>query len=85
MDDSGWVEYHEEQRQRREKRLPIRTAAILALEQEGFVVQKLTDYCFRINGRLDLFPIHNRWHDIQKNERGGAKDLAVFAREWVKT
>ena len=85
MDESGWVEYHEEQRQRREKRLPIRTAAILALEQEGFVVQKLTDYCFRINGRLDLFPIHNRWHDIKTNVRGGAKDLAVFAKEWVKT
>jgi hypothetical protein len=83
-DTESWREYRQEQQARREKRLPVRTAAILALRSEGFVVTKLTEYCFRINGRLDLYPVHNRWHDIQTNQRGGARDLVVFVREWRK-
>ncbi len=76
-----WDSYKFDQRQRRQKRLPVRTDAILQLKAQGYDVEQKTEYHFRINGRLDLWQIHNRWHDIKTNERGGAKNLAIFVKE----
>lgn len=84
MSDNDWKNYRLEQQARREKRLPKRTDEIMALKGEGFDVKEMTPYQFRINGRLDLYPIHNRWHDIKTNTRGGHRNLAGFAREWRK-
>lgn len=87
MDDdlkAALDDYKEQQRARRAKRLPIRTATILALRKEGFTVEQKTEYPLRVNGRLDVWPIHNRWHDIKRNKRGGAKDLAQFAHLFFK-
>lgn len=78
---SEWDQWKHDQQQRRAKRLPIRTEAILHLKVQGYDVEQKTETHFRINGRLDLYPIHNLWHDIKTNERGGAKDLAVFVKE----
>lgn len=82
MGDMGevWKGYREAQQARRSQRLPIRTKEILELGRAGFVVVELTPYCFRIDGRLDLYPIHRRWHDIKANRRGTyrvAKDVSV--------
>ena len=84
-ESKDWRAYREAQQARRATRLPIRTEAILALREEGFRVEPQTPYQFRINGRLDLYPVHNRWHDTKTNQRGGAKDLVVFVKEWRKT
>lgn len=81
MSDDDWDWYRREQQERRAKRLPIRTDAILHLRAQGYTVQQLTEYQFRVNGRIDLYPIHNRWHDLKTQERGGAKDLATFIKE----
>lgn len=78
-----WDSWKFDQQQRRQKRLPIRTKAILHLRVAGYDVEQKTEYHFRINGVLDLFPIHNQWHDIRTNERGGAKDLATFVKERI--
>ena len=44
-------------------------------------VRKLTDFQFRVDGRLDLYPIHRRWHDIKTNRRGTySTALAVAIR-----
>ncbi len=75
-------EYKEAQRERRLKRLPIRTAEILALRSEGYRVVQKTEYHFRINGTIDLWPIHNRFHILKTNQRGGAKNLAEFVRAY---
>jgi hypothetical protein len=80
MSDDEWGWYKREQQARRAKWLPIRTEEILHLKVQGYEVEQKTEYHFRINGVLDLWPIHNRWHDLRTNKRGGAKDLAV----WVK-
>lgn len=72
------------QRKRREKRVPPRRQGLLDLAKDGFVVKELSPYCIRVNGRLDCYLTHNRWHDITMNERGGTKDLAIFAREFFK-
>jgi hypothetical protein len=76
-----WDWYKHEQRKRRAVRLPIRTDAILHLKAQGYDVEQKTEHHFRVNGVLDLWPIHNRWHDLRNNERGGAKDLAIFVKE----
>lgn len=85
MDDEVsefWQQQKEEQWERRVARLPIRTERILELRKEGFHVEQKTPYHFRVNRRLDVWPIHNRWHDTKRNKRGGAKDLAEFIRRF---
>ena len=78
-----WSDYHDEQRARRAKRLPIRSADILALERAGYAVEQKTQYHFRINGIIDLYPTHNRWYDLRTHTRGGAQDLAVWLMSYL--
>lgn len=72
----------EEQQARRAARLPIRQREIEALAEQGFEIKRLTEWQYRVNNCLDLYPIHNRWHDIKKNRRGGAKNLAEFTKHY---
>lgn len=73
-----WGDYKEQQKERRKKRLPIRQAEIESLSGLGFEVRKLTEFQYRINNRFDLYPIHNRWHNLKTNKRGGTKNLKQF-------
>ena len=77
-----WRDYREEQKTRRLERLPKRTEEILSLSKLGFKVEQKTEYQFRINDRLDLYPIHNRYHDIEKNRRGGYKNVCEFVNRF---
>lgn len=71
MDDADvWKEYRRAQQQRRSGRLPTRQLEILAMKQKGFDVQELTPYHFRIDGTLDLFPVHKLYHFLPLNVRG---------------
>jgi epoxyqueuosine reductase QueG len=36
----------------------------------GFDIKEITEYQFRINDCLDIFPSNKRYHDITKNVRG---------------
>lgn len=72
------------QQQRRAKRLPIRQQQIEALAQYGYTVKKLTEWQYRINDTYDLYPIHNRWHNLKTGKRGGAKDLNLFIVQNLK-
>lgn len=82
MGDMGdfWHDVRHAQRARRIKRLPVRTRHILELERDGYIITPMTPYQFRVNGCLDLYPTHNRWHDLRSNTRGGAADLIEFVR-----
>lgn len=84
MADETWTQYKHNQQQRRQSRLPIRTRDILQLKAAGYDIEQKTPYHFRVNGILDLWPIHNRWHDLRTGERGGAKDLAIFTKERIR-
>jgi hypothetical protein len=68
-----WKQYKSEQKERRSSRLPIRQNEIEQLSDK-YDIKKLTDYQYRINDVLDLYPIHNRWHNIKTNKRGGYKN-----------
>jgi hypothetical protein len=75
-----WKAYREAQQARRARRLPDRTEEILRLRADNFSVKRLTDYQFRVDGRLDLYPIHRRYHDTKTNKRGTyqtAKQIAI--------
>ncbi len=78
-----WNEYKEEQRKRRAERLPVRQKQIEALADIGYEVKKLTEYQYRVNGLYDLYPIHNRWHNLKTNQRGGTANLAEFIKSKI--
>ncbi len=78
MDAEDFRDYRTEQKKRRANRLPIRTEEIMNLETKGYTVEKKSDYHFRINNQLDLFPIHNRFHNIKTNKRGGYRDIEIL-------
>ncbi len=71
-DDIGaaWKEYRAAQQERRAARLPARTSEILHLKELGYRVRRLSDYQFRINEQLDLYPIHRRYHVLRTGKRG---------------
>ena len=75
----GWKEYREEQRDRRNDRLPIRQEEIKSLSSLGYTVKEMdSGYCFRINNEYDLYPVHNRWHHLATGRRGGTANLKEF-------
>jgi hypothetical protein len=73
-----WKQYREEQKERRKDRLPDRQEEIESLSSLGYTVKKITEFQYRINGTYDLYPIHNRWHNLKTQKRGGAKSLKEF-------
>lgn len=75
-----WKQYKGDQKERRLVRLPVRQKEIEDLAELGLAVKKITEYQYRINDTYDIYPIHNRWHNIKTNKRGGAKNLAYFIK-----
>lgn len=43
---------------------------ILALRRKEWHVEELTPYQFRIENKLDLYPVTGRYHDLRINRRG---------------
>ena len=84
MGSDDFREYREQQKARRVDRLPVRQAEIESLRELGYEVIKLTEYQYRINDIYDLYPIHNRWHNIKNNRRGGAQNLKQFIISSIK-
>lgn len=77
-------DHKEAQRERRAKRLPIRTNEILGLREKGFKVEQKSEYHFRINGVLDIWPTHNRWHYLKENSRGGYPHVNALIDRFTK-
>ena len=71
-------DFRDAQKERRADRLQKRTSIVLSLRSDGFIVKELTPYQFRVNGVLDIYPLHHRFHDIKRNRRGGFKHLKKF-------
>jgi hypothetical protein len=45
-----------------------------------YQVQRLTQYQYRINGILDIYPVNKRWHDLRSGDRGDYKELVSFVQ-----
>ena len=79
-----WQAYREDQKLRRLERLRPRTEEILALTNLGYKVKQFTPYHFRIDDLIDVFPIHNRYHKLIYNKRGGYRNVTEFIKKSIK-
>lgn len=73
LDDMGeyWRDVKEASKEHKARVMPDRIAEIRALEGQGYTVRELNPGVqYRINGKLDLYPVHRRWHFIPANSRG---------------
>jgi hypothetical protein len=67
------------QRKRKAAEMPAKIEAILALKQAGYSVRVMSDgWHYRVNNRIDLYPVRQRWHDIRRNVRGWYDDPAAL-------
>ncbi|MEE9573653.1 MAG: hypothetical protein V3W20_11435 [Candidatus Neomarinimicrobiota bacterium] len=79
-ESEDFKDHRKDQQARRAKRLPGRQQAVWELAAIGYFVEKLTEYQFRITKpgslkRVDIFPIHLRYHNITDNRRGQIKGM----------
>lgn len=84
MDGEDFKQYREAQQERRKKRLPIRTQEILDLENNGYKIRKLSDYQYRINEQIDLYPIHRNFHHIRTQKRGNYTNALELIQKYIK-
>lgn len=81
----AWDDYKQAQRARRRMRLPERQAEIRALTGKGFDVREFNSgYQFRINGELDLFPVHRRYHHVPTQQRGPYENALSTAVKFLR-
>mgnify|MGYP006921294814 CR=1 FL=1 len=50
----------------------------------GYNVKRFTEYQFRVNDRVDVYPVNRRWHDIKENKRGDYEDIFAFCEKFFK-
>ena len=74
----AWGEYKDAQKERRTARLAVRAEQILGLREKGYDVRKFTDYQYRVNGVVDLYPTHNLFHDLKTGVRNNYQDAEQF-------
>ena len=76
-----WAAYRKDQKARRAARLPACQREILDLREQGRVVKRLTAYQFRVDGAIDLYPIHRRFHVLKTGKRGTYKNALSFCNK----
>lgn len=77
MSDIGemWEQERKDYKLRRDKRLERRKRTMEWLQSNGCHLKWLSDYQVRINGKLDLYLVNGRYHDIEKNKRGDFSNI----------
>jgi len=53
--------------------------------EEKYQVQYFTEYQWRINGVIDVFPTNRCYHDIKNNIRGNYSDMFSFLDKFFKS
>jgi len=68
----------------RERRRLVFLDTIDEFKGLGFDIKTITEYQFRINDCLDIFPSNKRYHDLTKNVRGDirGKTFNQFIRNY---
>ncbi len=74
----GYRDLHECRREERTEKRTQNTAEILELRALGYDVRQITEYHFRIEGKLDLYPTRGRWHNLRHNKRGYYRNAAAI-------
>ncbi len=74
----GFAEHRKEVQERKASRRATETETLLSLREDGFEIKQLTEYHFRVNGFLDIFPTSKKWHNVKTNRRGRYNDVLDF-------
>jgi hypothetical protein len=53
------------------------------LAAHDYRIEPLTDYQFRINGVVDIYPVNKRWHDLRSGERGSYEEMIKFIQSKI--
>lgn len=77
-------EYKRAQANRRADRLAEYREDVLALRRSGYDVREFRPDHFRIDGKLDLYTLHRRFHFLPTDERGGYMKARECAAEWLR-
>lgn len=70
FDSEDFKEHNEQVRRQKQEQRDRRVPQLLELQGEGFQIKKLTEFQYRVNDRLDIYPTWAKWHDIKLNKRG---------------
>jgi hypothetical protein len=65
-----WREYRKQVQAANARRLGEGVSDIASLPDAGYTVRKLSDYQFRVNEQVDLFPTHRKYHVLKTGKRG---------------
>lgn len=57
--------------------------ALEILVAYDYDVYQLTEYHFRVNRRLDIWPSSKKWYDLKTMMKGTYDDLEKFVKEFL--
>jgi hypothetical protein len=50
------------------------------LAAQDHTIEALSAYQYRIDRRIDIYPVNRKWHDIRTGKRGTYKDIVSFIK-----
>jgi len=74
----SYHDFREAAKKRREERRLSETETLLSFWEDDFDIRKITDYQFRVNSAVDIYPTNKKWHDLKTNKRGCYRDIIDF-------
>lgn len=86
MSDIGefWKIIKEDQRKQRQSNREHFIDQLGYVGKIGFEVEPISEYQFRINDVLDIFPSNRKFHDLKNNKRGRYNDFLKFVQKFFK-
>lgn len=79
-----WREYKADIKKRREERRGPRIRQIMELKTDGYLVEQLTPYQFRINREVDVYPTNNRYCLLKFQRWGRYRDVKELIKKIIK-
>ena len=80
-----WREHKAELKRRKEERRGPRIRQIIELKKDGYIVEQLTPYQFRINKEVDVYPTNNRYCLLRFQRWGRYRDVREFIKRIIKS
>jgi len=87
MGDEGefWRDIKSSRDEYKQKNMEEFEEALKLLQGTEKTITKLSDYQYRFNNCLDIYPTNKKYHDLIKNKRGKIRgDIINFIKQWLK-
>jgi len=78
-----WRDHANDMKIMRDRRRLQFDKAVRSLKRAGFEVKRMSEYQYRINDCLDIYPSNKRFHDLRTKERGDIRGIGFgsFVRQ----